>query len=208
MLYKILIITLSVCCFGFTSNRSPEGLPPNLPSKIKGNYRLIEHDASGSTWVAYDFNKYSRTSDGFKMYPPVYSYDWLPGKKQWLKRTERTAQENMYTTELVTIIDAKAQLTQKPAEGRPLSAQEATAKVSSAIKNPSAWRLSSKPFKSAKGKDGVIICGRNTVNTSAIGVWWSSGGKISSVNGTAKGTTPAFEMTYDVGTSEGLSLCK
>lgn len=208
MLLRCLAILSCLFCLGFTTNRLPDGLPPNLPSKIKGNYRLIEHDASGSIWVAYDFNKYSRTSEGFKMYPPVYTYDWLPEKKQWFKRAERTVQENMFTTELVTIIDASARLTQKPAEGRPLSAQEATAKVSSVIKNPTTWRLSGKPFKSAKGKEGIIICGRNSVNTAAIGVWWSAGGKITSVNGTAKGNTPAFEMTYDVGASEGLSACK
>lgn len=190
-----------------TMNVLPDGLPSNLPTKIKGKYRLIEHDASGSLWVVYDFPRYSKTSDGFKMYPPVYTYDFVGGKKQWLKRSEHSPVDNMYTTELVTIIEASAKLGKNPGDGNQISGQEAVARVKQNIKNRSTWQLTSKPFRNSKGKDGFMICGKNSVNTAAVGVWWCTGSKITSVNGIAKGNTPGFEMTYDVSASEGLGAC-
>lgn len=200
-------MSLGSISFAFTSNVLPDGLPPNLPSKIKGKYRLIEHDASSSMWVAYDFTKYSRTADGFKMYPPVYTYDYLRGENRWLKRTDHAPLENMYTTELVTIIDAGAKLRQQPGEGKQIPARQAISKVYSSIKSPSSWRLSSKPYRTAKGKDGFIICGKHTINPSVTGIWWCTGNKVTSVNGIAKGNTPSLEMTYDVAAREGLSIC-
>jgi len=194
-------------CFALSMNTLPDGLPSNLPTKIKGKYRIIEHDASGSMWVVYDCPRYSQTSEGFKMYPPVYTYDYVGGKKKWMQRTEKSPVDNMYVPELVTIIEAGAKIGQKQGDGKQLSAQEAVAKVSSNIKNPSSWKLLSKPFKNSKGKDGIMICGKNTVNAVAVGVWWCSGSKVTSVNGIAKGNTPSFEMTYDVSVPEGLSIC-
>ena len=207
-LFVVILVPSASVCLAFTSNVLPDDLPANLPTKIKGKYRLIEHDASGGQWIAYDFTKYSRTADGFKMYPPVYTYDYMRGKKTWLKRIDNAPLENMYSTELVTIIDAGSKLGQKPSDGKQISGQEAVSKVASNIKNPSSWQLSSKPFKNAKGKDGFVVCGRNSVNTAAQGVWWCSGSKITSVNGIAKGNTPGFEMTYDISVGEGLSACR
>jgi hypothetical protein len=207
MLFLLSILSINSLLYAATMNILPDNLPPNLPQKIKGKYRLIEHNANSSQWVAYDFSRYSNTAEGIKMYPPVYTYDYLSGKKGWLKRVDNAPLENMYTTELVTLINAGAKLGNKPSDGKQISAQEAIAKVKQNIKHSSAWQLSSKPFKNSKGKSGYMICGKNSVNTVAQGVWWCTGSNIMSVNGIAKGNTPNFEMTYDVEVSEGLSAC-
>lgn len=200
----VIIITASIFCFGFTSNILPEGLPPNLPAKINGKYRVIE---KCGFWSVYDFKKYTRTNDGFKFYPPVYTYIYDDNRRKWFKMTENSPMENMCSSELVSLIEAGAKLGQKTSDGKQISSQDAVSKVALNIKNPSNWKLSSKPFKNTKGNTGFIICGKNTVNQTAIGVWWCNGSKVTSVNGIAKGNTPIFEMTYDVSAGEGLSAC-
>ena len=215
-MYNKIIITLIIATFltslvnfasALSMNTIPDGLPPNLPTKIKGKYRLIEHDVSGSMWIAYDFNRYSRTTEGFKMLPPVYTYDYMQGKKSWLKRTDNAPLENMYVSELVTIIEAGVKINQRQSVGKQITGQEAVSKVASNVKNPSTWKLTSKHYKNSKGKDGFVVCGKNMVNAAVAGVWWCSGSKVTSVNGIAKGNTPDFEMTYDVSVAEGLSAC-
>jgi len=201
-----LLLTSSIS-YAETMNVLPDDLPPNLPEKIKGKYRLIEHNVNSTQWVVYDYSKSSRTEEGYKMYPPVYTYDFMAGWKKWMKRTEHAPIDNMYTTELVTIIEAGAKLGKKPGDGIQISGQDAIAKVKLNVAHSSNWQLSSKAFKNAKGKNGFMICGKNTVNPIAVGVWWCSGSKVMSVNGIAKGSTPNLEMAYDVSVGEGLGVC-
>lgn len=206
-----LFLTCCYLCLVFASNALAENPPPNLPEKVKGNYRLIEHDAFGKHWVVYDFPRYTRTSDGYKMYPPIYTYDTYDNGKKWIKGKDNKPMENMYQGELVTILDAKSaaksKAPQKQDDGPQLSGSEAVSRVSSTIKNPSNWLLTSKPFKSSKGKNGFLVCGKNSVNSAVSGVWWCSGSKLYNVNGVAKGNTPKFPMTFDIGAPEGLSAC-
>lgn len=208
----ILMLSCLAVFFCFATIALAENPPPNLPVKIKGNYRLIEHDAMGKHWVVYDFPKYSLTSDGYKMYPPIYSYDTYDNGKKWIKGRESKPMDNMYQPELVTIIGAKSapkvKSSKKEGDGSQISGQEAVSKVKSSIKNPSYWSLASKPFKSPRGKVGFLVCGTNSVNTAAAGVWWCNGSKIYNVNGIAKGNTPKFPMTFDIGAPEGLRACK
>jgi hypothetical protein len=66
--------------------------------------------------------------------------------------------------------------------------------------------LSSKQYRNSKGGIGIMICGKNTINPAAVAVWWCSGEKVLTVNGTAKGNTPKLDMTYDIEAIEGLRM--
>jgi hypothetical protein len=101
----LIMLLFTNSCYGISYNITPSGLPSNLPPKVNGKYRIIEHDASQKNWVVYDVPRYTETNDGIKMYPPVYSYDSLGGGK-WLKRKENKPTENMYQNHLISIIDA------------------------------------------------------------------------------------------------------
>jgi hypothetical protein len=203
-----LIATASIAGEGYTYNKLPDGLPKGLPEKIKGNYRVIEHNAMNDGWVAYDIKSYVKDSEGIIMKAPIVYYDHYGST--WTKQTVHESQHNQYIPELVTIIDAKAKLVSSVSmTSKPLTVQQAESTIKASLKNK-IWLIKSFTYKNNKGKNSLLICGVNTqVQSDTIrAVWYSLNGQIYNVNGIAKGNTPNFNFTFDVDISDGLRVCQ
>lgn len=208
ILLTFLSVSASIASEGYTYNRLPDGLPKGLPEKIKGNYRIIEHNTMNDGWVAYDTKSYVKDSEGVIMKAPIVYYDHFGSK--WTKQTVHESLHNQYIPELVTIIDAKAKLVAGTnTTSKPLTSQQAVSQIHTALKNKS-WLIKSFPYKNNKGKNALLICGVNTqVKSDTIrAIWYSSNGQVYNVNGIAKGNTPHFNFTFDVDISDGLRVCQ
>lgn len=186
-----------------TKQSLPSGLPGGLPDVIKGNYRVIEHSADKKVWVAYDAKGWKKIGDSIRMFPPVYRYEF-EGNGKWSVYLHEIAIENIFMEGLVTIIDKKANLSNKPTiKARQFSTKEIEKKIISALKYKRIWSL-----KSFSYNNGVLVCGNNEVMPEAQAMWWSDGSKIYNVNGIARGNTPKFDLTFDVDIGEALQKCK
>lgn len=203
-----LTVTASIAGEGYTYNKLPDGLPKGLPEKIKGNYRIIEHNTMNDGWVAYDTKSYVKDSEGVIMKAPVVYYDHYGTK--WAKQTIHESQHNQYMPELVTIIDAKVKLSSRATtRNKPLTSQQAINKIHASLKNK-IWSMKSFSYKNNKGENGLLICGVNTqVESDTIrAVWYSTNGEIYNINGIAKGNTPNFNFTFNVDIGNGLRVCQ
>lgn len=206
MKIKILFITITLLMFVTTSHAST----------IIGKWRDVGIESTITIYTTKNGSYYMRqdlkdgdniveklNKSGNKYIKPGSQVYYVIDKKGTLKCYDR--HQFAYKADPVQNTEAKPVKT--PTKDRYLSAQEAVSIVSSSMERPSNWFLSSKPYKNTKGENGIMICGRNTINTSAVGVWWSSGEKVLTVNGTAKGNTPKLDMTYVVEALEGLRIC-
>ena len=201
MFKKNFLVLLCFFCFGFTYDIIPDGLPKGLPSEIKGNFRIIERNAYKTHWIIYDVKKWEETSDGVKMYPPVYVYEYYNNK--WIIDTSQEPIDNIYRQELVTIINPKKKTKQSPKEGKQLTASQSKRIIALNLKRQDIWTLKSFPYKGR-----VLTCGYNEVMPEAIAIWWSKGDKVYNVNGIARSNTGKFKLTFDIDISKALNECK
>jgi hypothetical protein len=216
IIYGLLFILVSLnlnARDGYTYNKLPNGLPDGLPTKIKGNYRIIEHGINGAenNWAVYDTKSYTKDSDGLIMTSPIYYYDNGFGEKKWYKQTIHQRYHTQYMPELITIIDASVKLSFNniPTIHKELTAQEAISKINMSLKNE-IWTMKTTSYKGSNNKNGLLICGINTkVHTDNIrAIWYSSNGQVYNVNGIAKGNTPNFNFTFDVTIDNTLKICQ
>lgn len=105
----LLVLFLSGTSHAITYNIMPQGIPDGLDRRIKGNFRIIEHDTTNFAWLAYDCKSYKKSSDGLAllMQPPIYRYVY-EGQDKWSVYLHNTPIDTFYRLDLVTVIRAKS----------------------------------------------------------------------------------------------------
>lgn len=175
--------------------------PPGIEQKpIKGNFRVIEHDASKFNWYVYDTQGYKETRDGYILYPPTYCYMYSTKlKKRWDYETYRKPIETMYVKELTTIIPKRQQkekISPKP-----------TLSLDQALKKFVAPVAVIKKTKEIEGK--VLIMGeRGNEDIKIAPLWLFKNGQLYCINGAAKGLTKTLSYTFDISPAEAYDLLK
>lgn len=201
----VLIITLSFLCSGFKYNIYPNDIPKGLPTLSKGYYRVIEHDAKKYCWTVYDAKQINVRNDDVVIPPPSIIHLNCGGG--WTKEavTDREV-ENSSFQELVTIIDPRKPIKLDYDKQIPnMKPAQAISKVKNSMspKARNVWLLETHPYK-----DGILICGYNSVSPKAIATWWCKGNQVHNVNGAARTISKTLENTFDVIASETYEICE
>ena len=208
-------------------------MPPGVSKEIKTKYRVIEH-AAGDPKVRqisiYDTNKIKKVSEeDLEIYPPVYYQIYgVYEEGQWWRGIEKKAFQNVFRPELVIIIENTDPLKIYKMKDYPykygimgrkeyqsgnreikdykyppkISLEDAQRIIFSQLKYKKSWELKGFPYK-----EGIIICGYNSVLPSAIAVWWWKEGYIYNINTVAKANT-TFDFTFDISVIDGYEFCQ
>ena len=201
----LLILNVSLFAYG---NTYPENTPKGLPKKINGKYRIIEHNAIGTGWYAYDLKNFTKVSDGVMLKAPLTVYSYGGGK--WYKSPEKESFHNFYVPSLVSIIknDGKTHKHINKKEVKKLPIKKAIFKIK-VFDKKNYWILKTiENYKDKYGRNGDLICGNNIYSKKFVAVWYSVNGKVYFVNGSAKNLTKNFETTWDIPIEKGLESCK
>lgn len=201
----LFIFNISLYAYGTTY---PANTPKGLPEKIDGKYRIIERNAIGSGWYAYDLKSFRKVSDGLMLKAPLTVYSYGGGK--WHKSLQRETFHNFYVPSLVSIIknDGKTHKAKKKKEVKKLPIKRAISKIK-VLDKKNHWRLKTIPnYKDKYNRKGDLICGKNIYSDIYIGVWYSVNGKVYFVNGSAKNLTKKFEATWVVPIDKSLKSCR
>ena len=204
-------------------------MPPGAVKEMKTKYRVIEHAAGDpkKQISIYDTNKIMKINDqDLEIYPPVYYQTY--GLGQWFIGTENKMFQNVFSPELVIIIEnsdplkiykmkeypykygvmskkkylsGKTQIIEYKSPPKILSS-DAQKTIISQLQYKKVWTL-----KNFKFKNGLLICGYNAELPSAIAIWWWKEGYLYNINAVAKANTN-FDGSFDISASEGFDFCR
>jgi len=174
--------------------------PPGIKEKpIKGNFRVIEHDAYKTFWVVYDTQRYEETRDGYILYPPTYGYIYSPTmKKKWDYETYNKPIETLYRKELTVIIPKgkdKLEGTAKP-----------KLTLNQAIKKLIAPVSSVKKTKIIEDQMVILLGEKTSLGTEPL--WLFKKGQLYCINGAAKGLTKNLDYTFEMTPEKAYELIK
>lgn len=198
---RLRIVVLLFVILGYTAISASYEAPPGIDKKpIKGNFRVIEHDAFKFNWYVYDTKGYKETRDGYILYPPTYCYMYSTKlKKKWDYETYRKPIETIYMKELTTIIP-KGQQKEK-------SSPKPTLSLDQALKKFVAPVAAIKKTKEIEGT--VVIMGeRGTEDFKIAPLWLFKNGQLYCINGAAKGLTKTLSYTFDITPEKAYELLK
>jgi len=189
---KSRLLVLLLIMVGYIGTSAGYEAPPGIEQKpIKGNFRIIEHDALKLNWYVYDTQGYKETRDGYILYPPTYCYMYSTKlKKKWDYETYRKPIETMYVKELTTIIP-KSQQKEKNSPKSTLSLDQALKKFVTPV-------AEIKKTKEVDGTGTVLIMGDRGGDFKIAPLWLFKNGQLYCVNGAAKGLTKTLSYTFDI----------
>jgi hypothetical protein len=174
--------------------------PPGIEQKpIKGNFRVIEHDAYKTFWVVYDTQRYEEIKDGYILYPPTYGYIYSPlRKKKWEYETYNKPIETLYRKELTVIIPKGREKERKVTEPT-LSLDQAVEKFIAPVS-------SVKKTKRIEEQMVIVLGEKTKLGTEPL--WLFKNGWLYCINGAAKELTKNLDYTFEMTPERAYGLIK
>lgn len=198
IIMRLRILFLLFFTLGYVGISSGYEAPPGIEQKpIRGNFRVIEHDASKIYWIVCDTQGYKETKEGYILYPPTYCYMYFTEpEKKWDYENYHKPIETIYVKELTTIIprgSEKKKVSTKPTLSLDQTLKKFIVPVSTVKKT-----------KEIEGNMVIIMGERDKVAP----LWLFKNGQLYCINGAAKGLTKTLSYTFDITPEKAYELLK